>query len=630
MLRYLRENTGNWIIKIFLFIIVIVFVFLGVGSMNATREGQVATVNDSPITIKEYQEAYKNMVQAMRQQFGNALNDELLQALNVKQQTLNTLIDRKVMDMAAENLKIVVSDQEVRDRLMAAKAFQREGQFDMDLYKRVLGLNQMTPESYEAFLRQSIKESKLKEMVLNSIIVSDAEAMTWYNFQNTKTDLEFIEIDPAGFSDVQVTDEEIETYYQENKDQYQSEPKRSVAYLVFSPKDYAGSVGVTDEQVKTFYNDNIDQFKVPEKVEASHILIRLDADADEAAVESARKEAMAVYEKAARGEAFDALAKEFSQGPSGPNGGYLGVFERESMVKPFADAAFAMKAGEISKPVKTQFGWHVIKVSQRMAAKTETLAEVSDRIRSGLEKEELNNQAYYKAGEAFDLVMDGDDFEQVALIAKKEVIKTPAFTATGEGLAMENAAAFARAAFSLERDDISDVKQLGDSYYIMQVIEAVEPEQLSLDSVKADIIAALTTEKQTAAAREKADEMLKEALAAGSLQAFASAKGLDLKTSGMVTRTQPVSGIAGSKPLVDAAFTLDKTQPVFADVVAAGGRFYLVGFKDRQLPDTDQAEAGLAEVKNELTARKQQQHLVAWMDELKSKAQIRVDKEFMN
>jgi peptidyl-prolyl cis-trans isomerase D len=630
MLRYLRENTGNWIIKFFLGIIVLVFVFLGVGSMNASKVTEVATVNDAPITLKEFQQAHKNMVQRMRQQFGDAMNADLLKALNLKQQAVNSLIDQKLMELEADKLEVIVSDQELQDSLLGIKAFQRDGQFDMDLYAMVLGRNGMTPETFEASQRQALKENKLRKMVMDSITVTDAEASTWYTFQNTKKAVNYIEINPDTFTGLEPGAEAVKKQYQANKDKYRSKPKRQVAYLRFSPADYAGQVGVTDEQILAYYEQHADTYKIPEKVAASHVLIRVDENADEAAVAAAEKEAMAVYEKAKKGEAFDALAKEFSQGPSGPSGGALGTFEKDAMVKPFAEAAFSMAAGEISKPVKTRFGWHVIKVGNRFPAKVVSLAEARADIRKELEKEELNNLAYYKAGEAFDAVIDGDDFEQVALIAKKQIQQTPAFSADGQGLGMDNAQAFAKEAFTLSDKGISDVMQLGDDYYLIQLKKTIDPKQLPLEAVETDIIVSLTAAKQHEAAEKKAQELLKKAESQGDLSALAKDNALEIKTSDAFTRSQAVKGIAGSGPITAAAFTLDKAGKVYPEVIEAGGRYYLISLSDVQVPTDKEIQAGLKDVKAQVASKKQQQHFYAWMTALKEKADISINTQIIN
>ncbi|MDD9304947.1 MAG: SurA N-terminal domain-containing protein [Desulfobacter sp.] len=631
MLRYLRENTGNWIIKIFLGIIVIVFVFLGVGSMNANKRNEVAKVNDQPITFNEFQDAYKNLIQQMRQRFGNALNDDLVKALNIKQQAVNSLIDQKLMDMEADKLKIMVSDQELEEALLSIKAFQKDGAFNMEMYTRVLSQNSLTPETFEALQRRAIKNAKLREMVLSGITVSDTEARTWYTFKNTQMAIDYIKVDPGSFTDIVPTDAQVKAQYKENLNLYQFRPKRKAVYLVFSPDDHLGSAaGIGDEQVKEYYEQNLARFTTPEQVEASHILIKVDQDASEEDVAAARKLADDAYEKASKGGDFAELAKAVSQGPSASDGGYLGRFDKKSMVKPFGDAAFAMEKGQISKPVRTQFGFHIIKVTDKTPVLVEPFDTAKNTIFKELAAQELQNLAYYKAGEAFDAVVDGDDFEQVALVAKKKVIETQAFTDDGQGLAMENASEFAKTAFALTTDDISEVKQMGDKYYLIKIVEKIDPKQLPLEEVDAQILESLTAIQQKEAAAELAQTLLEKVESGASFAKIVQENKLDLKTSPLFTRDQYIQGIPGSQEMVAAAFTLDKQGAVYSKVVKAGPDFYIIGFNDKQVPDEAAAMENEDKVRQEMAYMKQQKYYTAWVQSLKANANIEINTEIIN
>ncbi|PIE61113.1 MAG: parvulin peptidyl-prolyl isomerase [Desulfobacterales bacterium] len=634
MLRYLRENTGNWIIKIFLGIIVIVFVFLGVGSMNASKQNEVAVVNDQVITFNEFQDAYRNMIAQMRQQFGDSLNEELIKALNIKAQTINNLIDQRILDMEAEKLNIMVTDQELQDRVLSIKAFQKDGSFDIELYKKILARNRMTPESFEMIQRQAIKNGKLRQMVISGVTVSDDEALAWYRFNNTKTAIEYVKIDPASFTAVNPTLEQLKAEYNENLNNYKSQPQRKAAYLVFSPQDHEGSISISDTQAREFYALNKARFTTPEQVEASHILIRLAADADEDAVAAAKKSANKVYEKATKGENFAELAKAYSQGPTAPKGGYLGKFERRSMVKPFADAAFAMKPGDISKPVRTQFGFHIIQLISKTPENTKKFDAVKPVIKKELASQELQNMAYYKAGEAFDAVIDGDDFEQVALIAKKKVMTTPGFTSDGNGLAGEsaigNGVEFAREAFALEGDTTSEVKQIGDKYYLIKIIEKIEPEQLAFEDVQADIQLALKETLQKEAARNAAQKLLKKIEGKTDIANAAESEGLSVSTSEGFTRNQGVPGIQGSNAIASAAFTLDKANSVCREVLEANGDFYVIGLKSREIPSDADTQKALDKVKAEMGNMKQREYYTAWIQSLKDDAEITINTEVIN
>nr|WP_319493546.1 SurA N-terminal domain-containing protein [uncultured Desulfobacter sp.] len=633
MLRYLRENTGNWIIKFFLGIIIIVFIFLGVGSMNANKRNQVATVNDQAITFAEYRDAYQRMIQRLQQQFGNSLNDDLIKSMNVKQYAVDSLIDQKILDLEAQKLKIVVSDEELKQSLLSVKAFQKDGVFDMDLYKRVLRQNEMTPETFEETQRNTIRNSKLQRMVANSITVGDQEARAWYSFNNTKVGIDYAAVDPASFSDVLASEDQIRAQYDDHHDLYMSEPRRKVAFLVFAPKDFENQVKIDDAAIRDFYDQNPAQFTTPEQVEASHILIRVDENADEQTVARTKEEAMSVYEKAVNSVDFAELAKAYSQGPSAASGGYLGRFDRNSMVKPFADAAFAMKPGDVSQPVRTRFGWHIIKVTDKTPETVTPFETAKVQIQKELAASQLQDLAYNKAEEAYDAVLDGDAFEQVALVAAKQPVTTPAFTSLGtelKGLNISDPGAFATAAFSLADNEISEVKKIGNSYYLMQVSEKIDPMLRAYDDVRNEIALTLTADMKKQAAKKAAESMLEKAGDDPRLEKIAGDNQLTVESSKMFTRNEPVPGITGSESIAQAAFTLDEKKPVYERALDVAGKFYIIGLKEKQAPDAAAVAENLDKVKLQLEARKQQDYYAQWLAAQKEKAEIRINTDIIN
>ncbi|WP_035236463.1 peptidylprolyl isomerase [Desulfobacter vibrioformis] len=634
MLRYLRENTGNWIIKFFLGIIIIVFVFLGVGSMNAGKHNQVATVNDQAITLAEYRDAYQRMIQRLQQQFGTSLDDDLIKSLNVKQHAVNSLIDQKILEIEAQKLKIVVSDEELKQDLLSVKAFQKDGAFDMDLYKRVLGQNAMTPETFEAMQRKLIRNTKLQRMVFNGITVGNREAQAWYSFNNTEASIHYILIDPGTFSDVTAGEEQIHAQYDKHHDLYMSEPKRKVEFLVFAPEDFKDKVKIDETAIRDFYDQNLARFTTPEQVEASHILIRVDENADEQTVAKAREEALSVYEKAVNKEDFSTLAKTYSQGPSAASGGYLGRFDKTSMVKPFADAAFAMKAGDISQPVRTPYGWHIIKVTDRTPESVTPFETARAEIQKELAASQIQNLAYNKAEDVYDAVLDGDSFEQVALVAGKEPVTTPAFTALGtelKDMGLSDPGQFATAAFSLVDNEISEVKKIGNAYYLMHMLEKVDPAVLAYEDVKDKIAGTLTADLQKQAARKAAGSMLEQlGNDAASLEKLARDNHFKVETSKMFTRNQAVPGITGSGAIVEAAFTLDEKNPVYKQVLEASGKFFIISLKEKKAPDAAAVAGNLDNVKQKLEARKHQTYYSQWLTSRKEMADIRINTDIIN
>ncbi len=625
MLRYLRENTGNWIIKIFLGIIVIVFVFLGVGSFGSKRNDSVVTINDEPISIKEYQQAYKAIVDQMRATFGKNLNDDILKALNVKQQALDSLIEQKLILAQADKLEITVTEKELQDNLFSIKAFQKNGSFNIDQYKRVLSLNSLNPEIFEFNQLNSLRQQKVKNIVLSTVNVSDFEARDWYVFNNTQTAVDYLLFDPDNYSDIQPDEKQINSFYAENKDKYKSEPKRNAVYLKFSPKDYQDKIKITQANIKDYYEQNQEQFKIPEKVEARHILIKVEEDAKEEKVNEALKRAQDIFDLTVKGQDFEQLAKQYSEGPTKDNGGYLGIFDKQSMVKPFADKAFSMEAGDISKPVRTTFGWHLIKVVAKFDASIQTLAMASENIKKGLEQLEMQNLAYYKAGEAFDAVIDGDDFEQVALIANKKLVSTKDFDISGQGLEIEDNKSFASACFELNTDAISDVKEIGGSYYLIKVVKKIEPILQAFDIVSDTVLKDLKLKLQIQKAKEDAQLIVSKIIDGKTLENLAKENNFVLKSTKLFTRNSNVEDIGNSSVFVQASFSLSESNKIFPETIEVASKYYIVGFKQIKYPEETEIIENLKTVKTQISSKKLSQYYQSWINELKNNSKINYD-----
>lgn len=630
MLRYMRENTGNWLIKIVLGIIVVVFVFLGMGSFGSKRNNSVATINDEPITIKEFQRTYKTIMEQMRARFGKNLNDDLLKALNIKQQALNSLIEEKLMLAQADKLDIIVSDKELQNSLLSIKAFQKGGVFNLGRYKKVLRLNSLDPEIFEQNQINKIKQQKLRSMVLSGITVADLEAREWYLLQNTKIAVDYLLFAPDDYSDIQPDQKEIKKFYDENREQYKSKLKRTALYLEFSPEDYKDKVKIDKTNIKDYYEQHKEKLKTPPKVEARHILIKLASDAAAEEIKAAEKKALDIYNLAKNGEDFQKLAKEYSQGPSKQEGGYLGFFGKKEMVKPFADKAFSMKTGEISKPVRTRFGLHIINVMDRIQASIKTLEQASETIKKELAEQQMENFAYDKSGQAFDAVIDGDDFEQVALIADKKILKTKAFSIEGQEIDIINNREFAQAAFELPMNNISDIKQFGKNYYLIKVISKKEPVIQKFDTVKDKIAKQLKERLQKESARKDAKLYIAKTVEEQSLDHAAQASGLKINSTKLFTRNSSIEGVGNSPEFSQASFSLNKDNTIYPELVQTAAGYYIIGFKEKKMPEESEISKNLQKTKKSITAKKQNQYYQAWVAELKKQSEINFDPKILD
>jgi len=624
MLRLMRENTGSWIIKIILGLIVLVFVFLGMGSMGSKKGGQVALVNDTPITMDAFRRSHQNVIEQMRQRFGENLNDDLLKLLQVKKMAMDRLIEERLISQEADALELTVSNEELQASLVAIPAFHKDGKFDIETYRRVLSRNRLSPEIFEPTHRETLRQTRMRKLVLKNIKVTDLEARAWYRENETQVSINYLFSDPDAFQDLTPTAEQIQAYYEKNKAKYQSQPTVTVQYLSFSSDNFKGKTTISEDQVEAYYLANVSDFSSPTKVEASHILFRVAEDADEATVNAAEKQARDVYDKAMAGEDFAELAKKYSQDTSKDNGGYLGSFEKDDMVKPFADKAFSMAINEISEPVKTMFGWHIIKVIDRFEAATQSLEDAREDIEKKLQAVELKNLAYTAASIAFDAIIDGDDLEQAGLIAGVDVLEKGPFDAAGPQEMGADAPAFARLALSLPVGEISDVEELGDAFYIIRPVDRNEPEDLPLETVRDKVLMAVTQELQDDKAKATAQTWLDEAGTDKSLSALADLKSLPLKSTALFGKKGSTPELGQSPEIIEAAFQL-KDNALHPGVLKGHDGYYLIALKERKMPEEAQVQEKLVDVKKQLLSMKQNSAYAEWVTALKNKSSIEIE-----
>lgn len=630
MLRYMRENTGNWIIKALLAIVVLVFVFLGFGSYNSSRNNSVATIDGNPISIKEYSAAYDNVINQYRKRYQDRFTNEMIQALNIKNMVLNSLINQRVIMIQAQRLGIAVSDQEIRDQVMATREFYRDGQFSMELYRRLLAFQKMTPEGYEKTLYDEAVQRKLQALILSTINVSDAEAEQFYVHQNTQIVLDYILFKPAVYKGIVPEAAQIEAYYDKNKSRYQTRPMMKAAYIKFSPSQYQDKVTVDESEAKAFYEQQIQRYQEAEKVQARHILIKVGADASEEAVVAALKKAKEVYGKAVAGQDFEQLARNFSEGPSKTKGGFLAPFEKSDVVKAFGDKAFSMKPGEISEPVRTEIGWHIIKVEAHLAANTKTFEQVRAAIVKELKLKKMQKMAYEQAGIAFDEVMDGADLDQAALVAKATVVKTEAFDRRGRGLSIPNPAGFAQAAFELETDTVSDVKEIGGEYYLILAVEKMPPADQPLEQIKEQVVFDLTAKLQREKAKEAALAAVEAVKKGTAFDAVAKTLQMKVETTKMFNRSGNVENTANSAEFIKAGFTLSEKNRLYSDVVSTPEGFYVIYLKERKLPLADEIKKNLEGIKNRIRYQKSLGAFEQWLEASKKHLAIKINPSILN
>ena len=622
MLSALRKNAGSLLIKIVLALIAVVFVFWGVGSFQDRGVQPVAVVNGTPIAYEAYAQAYDNLLESYRRSFGDNLNEDLLKMLNVRRQAMDRIVDQQLLLEEARELNLQVTDEELAAAIQSMPVFQSNGRFDSGRYSQILSSNRFSPESFEQLQREGLLMEKLQKFLRSSIKVSDPEALEFYNWQEASVSVDYFHFDPASYTDIEPSEEELSAFYEENKANYRTDPLRRVNYLKFSADDFKAQVAIGEDQVADYFEANPDEFMTPATVEARHVLIKVDEGADETAVEAARLRAAEVAQKAKSGEDFAELAKTYSEGPTKDQGGFLGAFQREQMVKPFADKAFSMAPDEISDPVRTRFGWHVIKVEKSNPEVRQKFEEVRERIRTRLESEQAKSMAYDRAEEIYEEAFEDDNLAAIAEARKVTLNTAEGLTRQGELEGVADGNRFGAVAFDLPLEVISEIQEFSDGYYLLQVVEETPAGDQPLADVRDSVLADLTAEQQQAQATENAEKLL-AALQEGTEFAEAGqAFGLQPVTSDEFKRRGSISGLGFEPQINDAAFKLTPEKPLARSVIQAKGGAFVIRLKERKKPSAEDFETAKAQTKEQLQRQKEQQMVAGLVKKLRQGSEI--------
>jgi len=626
----MRENAGSWIVKVLLGIIVIVFVLWGVGSNDSNKYQDVATVNGEPVSADEYQQSYQNLVAQMRQRFGNNLNDEMIEMLQIETQALNRLIDKKLLLQESGKLKIRISDEELAESIKNTPMFQNEGAFNANIYKTLLRSNGLSPDVFETMQREGMTIEKLRSMVIDNVKISDSEISEWYNWQNAAVDINYVMFSPDDKKDISPSDAEIETYYKENGDKYKTEPKAKASYIRLNPEDYMVKVDIPPDDIKNYYEEYIQEFESPKTVAARHILIKVPVESGEKVEEEKKAAILDILKEAKAGKDFAELAKKYSEGPSKENGGYLNAFKYEDMVKPFSDQAFSMKPGEISDPVRTQFGWHIIKVEKVNEAAKKSLEEATPGITDKLKTQKARTLAYNDAETIYEAIVNGDDLSLAAETASQKVETTDFFSEKDPIKGIPNSFKFAQATFSLPVMETSDVEEFEDGYYIIRLDEKIEPRVPDLKDVIESVRVDLVAKMQNDAALNTANEFLNTVKKGVAFADEAQKIGLAIKSTGLFKRQEAIPEIGYEREISQEAFTLKTPDQVNEAVLKGKKGYYVISLKERKLPDPENLAKEREEIKTNLLQKKESGLFEDWLAQLRSESEITIKEGFLD
>ena len=397
------------------------FAFVGIQSYSGfgDADNTVAKVGKQAITKQELEAAQQEQVEQLRQRFGPQFDPKMLDTPEARQRVLDNLIAQRALAVEAARAHLFISDQALQQSILGIPGLTTpEGKFDVERYKSLLAAQGMTPSMYEARLRQDLALQQVNAAIQSTAFAPKTVAGRLSDLNDQERQVQEIAFkNDAYLPQVKVTDEMLKAYYDKNIKQFEVPEQVKAEYVVLSSEALASQISVSDADIKAYYDQNARRYGVEEQRRASHILIAVkkDATAADVATAKAKAEKLLAQVRAAPGD-FGKLAKASSDDPgSAEHDGDLDLFGRGMMVKPFEDAAFRMKVGETSDLVRSDFGFHVIKLTEIKPAAIKTLDEVKPEITAEIRKQ-LAQKKYAEAAEIFTNTVyeQGDSLKAVA------------------------------------------------------------------------------------------------------------------------------------------------------------------------------------------------------------------------
>lgn len=627
MLERIREGSqGPWAMAI-IALIVLSFVFAGVSSyVSSSGVTAAAEVNGEPISQQDVERAYQAQRARLESQFGEgigALFSDENYLRDFRMNVLDRLIADTLVEQKAKELGMRVSDKQIREAITAMPEFQTDGRFDNERYLMLLRQNGFQPSDFRDYMRQQMTREQLARAVQASDFSLPEEVSLAHRLQGQTRNADYLIVDSAPFAaSVELSDEEVQAFYQENLSRFDTQEKVNLAYVMLAVDDLKGDVSVTEEEIQQAYQDNIALYQTNEERRVSHILVEFGDDKG-----AAKTQAETLLADLAQGADFAALAEQHSADTfSAENGGDLDFISAGMMDPAFDEAAFAIaQVGDMSGVVETEFGFHIIKLTDIKPAEVTPLAEVREAIEAQLITDKATDEFYALQSEMANLAFEvPDTLEDVAGAVNGKIKETGLVTAPAVPAPLNVPAVTSKmfdADFIAEGLN-SDIIELGNDRVVVVRVVGHEPQRTqSLDEVRTQILAQLRAQKAQEAANEWAMNVV-EQLKAGEMP--------ELVIGDVTLEWQSKEAIARNsnelpRNLVDTIFTLSTAADSNLDVAKLGsGDVGVVRLTAVNKP-AELSEEEQASLKQQLMANYSQSNYQSFIDSLRTAADVTVN-----
>jgi len=616
-------------------LILVAVTFISWGGYSLIREKRhtyAAKVDGVVIEMKDFGDAYQNVLKQYRDALGPAFSEKMIEELHLREKILNDLVARVLILQEGARLGLEILDEELKEAVESIPSFQVNGQFDKRLYERFLRLNRMSAQEFERAQRESLLLSKVTNLIrLNGGKVSEEEVLETYLFENERINLTFLKVSPESLKgQITVNEVELKDYFQKHQEEFRVPTSLQIQYLIFRPSDFEGRAQVSSDDIKRYYDLQKERFKIPKKVRAREILIKVSTEDPPDRIEEKRKKTEEILEKAKKTKDFSSLAKQYSQSGTASKGGDMGWVQRGMVDQSIERTLFPLKAGELSGVTRGGDGFYIFKVEDVVDEKQKSLEEVKDQILQTLKREKAKSEASRKADDAFYSLFRSRDLEGYAR-EKGIQIKTTSFFKEGDEIPeIGKHPSFHSSALSLKVGEISPVVNIPPNFYVLKLIDKKESRIPPQEEVKEEVKKKVTGVKGEEKARQVAEDLLNQVRSGKNIKEVARDRGLQVEETGLFTRAGgmvPKIGPVGD--FVTALSSMTEKSPTPKEVLRTKDGYFVLGLSALEPADQSKFQSVKKNLQRRLIYQKQEEFFQNWLQQLRAKAKIEINKDLL-
>ncbi|PVV05637.1 MAG: hypothetical protein B6D77_18735 [gamma proteobacterium symbiont of Ctena orbiculata] len=524
MLQVIRDKAQGWIAWAIVILISIPFALWGIQSyLGVGSEPVAATVNGTEITQRTLDNQFQRFRQQLREQLGAGYRPEMFDDTRVRKEVLNRLIRDELLQQTSNRMGLRAGSSMIQSTILSMPTFQKDGRYDQQTYERALRLQGISAAGFEDRVRRALVSEQLSQAVQVGSFITQEELDERQRLVKQKREFSYFVLPASDFKlTEELSDDEIRSYYEANESAFISPEKVKVEYILLDATTAGGTIDVTEEILRGYYENNEDEFGLPEQRQASHILILVAADAEQNAVDEAQAKIDALAERLSNGESFAELAKQNSQDPgSAATGGDLGLFGKGVMDPAFEAAVFALEEGEVSEPVRSSFGFHLIKLTGIKDGSVKPFDEARTQVEAAYRKFEGERLYFEMAEQLADLSYEDPGSLEPAASALELDIQQSDWITREQGSGVFAKPKVRTATYSddvLKENNNSELIEIdGTSSLVLRVLDHQESSVKPLDEVKDQISETLQQQKAEQQTEAEAEKRLAEITAGSAL-----------------------------------------------------------------------------------------------------------------